>query len=232
MLDRLVHLQETDERIVAFQLEEEKIPLELEQKADSIAKMEKQLDQTRASIEELDARIEEFNREMEEAKDQQRRTQARALVVKTQREYQAVQRESEIAKKRRGELDGQIKEVQEEKGQLEESFLETQARLEEMAKALEEEKSEANDRLKRIKDEKEDLQKTRDVEAGLIEPDLLARYQRVFNRYRGKGLVKVTGGVCNGCFMTIPPQLYNQVLAYGGIHNCPNCGRIIYVDQS
>ena len=121
--------------------------------------------------------------------------------------------------------------MQEEKGQLEESLLETQSLLKDLKKTLKTQKSEANNRLKQIQGEKEDLQKNREVEAGLIEPDLLARYQRVFNRYRGKGLVRVTGGVCNGCFMMIPPQLYNQVLAHGGIHNCPNCGRIIYVDQ-
>jgi len=231
MLDKLIHLQETDERIVAFQIEEEKIPRELEEKERGATGVEERLDQVRMSLEELDAKMMEFTREVEEAKDQQRRSQARALAVKTQREYQAVQRESEIARKRRGELEGQIREVQEEKSLLEESFLETESLLDEMTKALKTERSGAGGRLKEIEDEKKDLQKKRKVAARLIEPDLLAKYQRVFDRYRGKGLVRVTGGVCNGCFMMIPPQLYNQVLAHGGIHNCPNCGRIIYVDH-
>ena len=232
MLDRLVHLQETDEKIVAFQIEEEKIPRELEEKEDNLTEVEGRVEQIQSSIEELDGRITDFTREVEEAKDQQRRSQARALAVKTQREYQAVQRESEIAKKRRGEIEGQIREVQEEKTLLEENLLETQSLLEDLTATLKAQKSQARNRLKQIQGERKDLQKTREVEAGLIEPDLLARYQRVFNRYRGKGLVRVTGGVCNGCFMMIPPQLYNQVLAHGGIHNCPNCGRIIYVDQA
>ena len=85
MLDRLVHLQETDERIVAFQIEEEKIPRELEEKGDRVSEVEGRLNQVRSEIEELDTRIKEFTREVEEAKDQQRRSQARALAVKTQR---------------------------------------------------------------------------------------------------------------------------------------------------
>jgi predicted nucleic acid-binding Zn-ribbon protein len=232
MLDRLVHLQETDEKIVAFQKEEENIPRELEEKELVLDEVKIKLDQARAALEELDAKMVEYAREIEEAKDHQRRSQARALAVKTQREYQAVQRESEIAKKRRGELEGQIREVQEEKTLVEENLLETQSHLDELTETLKKKKSEADGRLRKIQGEKEDLQKTREVEAGLIEPDLLAKYQRVFDRYRGKGLVRVTGGVCNGCFMRIPPQLFNQVLAHGGIHNCPNCGRIIYVDQA
>lgn len=230
MLDRLVHLQETDERIVAFQMEEERIPRELKEKELDIADVEKRLDQIRASTEETEEKISLIRKELEEVKEQQRRSQSRALAVKTQREYQAIQREGEAAKKRRGELENQIREFEEEKNILEESFLEAQTLFEDLSKALEEKKVEADDRLKKILGEKEDLQKTRDVEASLIEPELLAKYQRVFDRYKGKGVVRVSGGVCNGCFMTIPPQLYNQVMAHGGVHNCPNCGRIIYVD--
>lgn len=230
MLDRLVHLQETDEKIVAFQTEEEMIPRELKKREHDIVEVEGRRNQFRESLDGLEDQISSLSREVEEVKDHQRRCQARALAVKTQREYQAVQREGEIAKKRRGELEGQIREVQEEKSLLEDNLLETESLLEELMKALEEKRTEADSRLKTIQDEKEDLQKTREVEAGLIEPDLLAKYQRVFDRYKGKGVVRVAGGVCNGCFMMIPPQLYNQVLAHGGVHNCPNCGRIIYVD--
>jgi predicted nucleic acid-binding Zn-ribbon protein len=230
MLDRLVHLQETDEKIVAFQTEEEMIPRELKKREHDIVEVEGRRNQFRESLDGLEDRISSLSREVEEVKDHQRRCQARALAVKTQREYQAVQREGEIAKKRRGELEGQIREVQEEKSLLEDKLLETESLLEELMKALEEKRTEADSRLKTIQDEKKNLQKTREVEAGLIEPDLLAKYQRVFDRYKGKGVVRVAGGVCNGCFMMIPPQLYNQVLAHGGVHNCPNCGRIIYVD--
>ena len=231
MLDRLVHLQETDEKIVALQKEEEKIPREIEEQEQGFENSKGRLTQVQESLEELEGKFSQFSRELEEAKDQQRRSQARALAVKTQREYQAVQREGEFARKRRGELDGQVRELQEEKGILEESLLEAQQDLEGKEAALEEKRKQAEARMKAIRDEREDLQKTREVEAGLIEPELMGKYQRVFQRYRGKGLVRVTGGVCNGCFMMIPPQLYNQVLAHGGIHTCPNCGRIIYVDS-
>jgi predicted nucleic acid-binding Zn-ribbon protein len=232
MLDRLVHLQETDERIVAFQREEEEIPKEIQEKEKTVGLLEAEHNQIQVVLEDLEKQISELNRELDEVKDHQRRCQARALAVKTQREYQAVQRESEIARKRRGELEGQIKEFQEEKGVIEESYLEVESRMGEQAQTLKKERSEADHRLKKIQGERQDLEKTREVEASLIDPVLLGRYQKVFERYRGKGVVRVSGGVCNGCFMTIPPQLYNQVLAQGGVHQCPNCGRIIYVDQA
>ena len=232
MLDRLVHLQETDEKIVAFQKEEEQIPKELEEKEKSIDLLEEEQTQIRAALDGLEKQISELMIELDEVKEHQRRCQARALAVKTQREYQAVQRESEIAKKRRGEIDAQIKEFQEEKEVVEESYHELESKAGDKAKSLEKERSQADTRLKKIQSEREDLEKTREVEASLIDPVLLGKYQKVFERYRGKGVVRVAGGVCNGCFMTIPPQLYNQVLAQGGVHQCPNCGRIIYVEQA
>ena len=115
MLDRLVNLQETDERIVAFQKEEEKIPIELQEKKKGVDLLEEEHNQIQASLDDLEKQIAELGLEQEEVKENQRRSQARALAVKTQREYQAVQRESEIARKRRGELEGQIKEFLEEK---------------------------------------------------------------------------------------------------------------------
>jgi len=232
MLDRLVHLQETDEKIVAFQKEEENLPREILEKEKSVGLLEEEHNQIQTSLNELEKQISDLNIELDEVKEHQRRCQARALAVKTQREYQAVQRESEIAKKRRGELEGQIREFLEEKKVIEDSCLDVESRIGDQEKILKKERSEADSRLKKIQGEREDLEKTREVEASLIDPILLGKYQKVFERYRGKGVVRVSGGVCNGCFMTIPPQLYNQVLAQGGVHQCPNCGRIIYVEQA
>lgn len=232
MLDRLVHLQETDEKIVAFQKEEEEIPREIMEKEKNVGQLEAEHDQIKSALDDLEKQVSAISVELEEVKDHQRRCQARALAVKTQREYQAVQREAEIARKRRGELEGQIKEFLEEKKVIEESYLEVESRIGDQAQTLKKDRSEADSRLKKIQSEREDLEKTREVEASLIDPVLLGKYQKVFERYRGKGVVRVSGGVCNGCFMTIPPQLYNQVLAQGGVHQCPNCGRIIYVDPA
>jgi predicted nucleic acid-binding Zn-ribbon protein len=232
MLDRLVHLQETDEKIVAFQREEVEIPVQLREKELGLEELEQEKEQVSATLSALDEQISAVSKELEEVKNHQRRCQARTLAVKTQREYQAVQRETEMARKKRGELDGQVKEFGEEKEVIEESLAEVESKIGEINEILTRVRAEAKGRLKEIQGEREDLEKTREVEASLIEPGLLAKYQKVFESYKGKGVVRVSGGVCNGCFMTIPPQLYNQVLAHGGVHQCPNCGRIIYDEQS
>ena len=232
MLERLVNLQERDEKIVSCLKEESSIPENLEKVETRIATLEAEKEKLDMDVAQFNERLSQINREVDEVKELQRKSQARMLAVKTQREYQAVGREAEGARKRRGELEGQAKEINEEKRAVEDNLLEVEAALKTEMASLKEARQKADEKLKALRREREDLEKTRDVEASLIDPDLLARYQKVFNRYKGKGVVKVSKGVCYGCFMTVPPQLYNQVLASGTVFSCPNCGRIIYVEEA
>lgn len=232
MLERLINLQKTDEKIVAFQKEEETIPLELKEKEDEISSLGQKRDEIVSKLDELSARETELEVQLQEARDQMRRSQSRTLAVKTQREYRAVQREGDIARKRRGELEGEMKELMEKSLEVQQGVDELDQQIKSGTEDLEKIRGEADKKLKSIAQDREELEKTREVEAGFVDPELLERYQKVFTRHRGQGVVNVTGGVCSGCFMTIPPQLYNQVLAQGNVNQCPSCSRIIYVEES
>ncbi len=232
MLERLINLQKTDEKIVAFQQQEEAIPKELEELELELKTLENKKNQVDEELEGLSGREAELEALIKETRDQMRKSQTRMLAVKTQREYRAVQREGEIARKRRGELEAEAKEldaeVEEVRGNLESITGEMDSKEEILKKA----RRQANKKLKNIVTDREDLEKTRKIEAGFVDSELLGRYQKVFRRHRGQGVVNVAGGVCGGCFMRIPPQLYNQVLAQGSVHQCPSCSRIIYVDET
>jgi predicted nucleic acid-binding Zn-ribbon protein len=41
--------------------------------------------------------------------------------------------------------------------------------------------------------------------------------------------VEVAGGICQGCYMNIPPQLSNEIIRNDKVHLCPSCQRILYV---
>ena len=100
MLDRLVHLQETDEKIVAFQKEEEEIPKHIHEREKSVEILEEEHNQIRATLDDLEKQIAEINVEMEEVKDHQRRCQARALAVNPTtvvKAYNELQHEGVIA---------------------------------------------------------------------------------------------------------------------------------------
>ncbi len=62
-----------------------------------------------------------------------------------------------------------------------------------------------------------------------LNPSVLKRYETIKSRRGGQGLAKVFKETCQGCFIHIPPQVYN-ILIKGTeeLIACPNCHRILY----
>ena len=61
-----------------------------------------------------------------------------------------------------------------------------------------------------------------------INTPVLRKYDMLRERRNGKAIVPVTKGVCQGCFMSIPPQQFNDILRGDKMLNCPTCQRILY----
>jgi uncharacterized protein len=64
--------------------------------------------------------------------------------------------------------------------------------------------------------------------AAQLNGDLIQRYEMIFSRRGGMAVVAVADGICQGCFMNIPPQLSNEIRKSERLHLCPSCHRILY----
>jgi hypothetical protein len=62
-----------------------------------------------------------------------------------------------------------------------------------------------------------------------LDPGLVEQYRQVKKRCGGIGLVQVENAVCKGCFLNIPPQMYNELHKGNELRMCPHCHRLIYV---
>jgi predicted nucleic acid-binding Zn-ribbon protein len=71
-----------------------------------------------------------------------------------------------------------------------------------------------------------ELEAKRAEAARTVHPPLLARYEAVRKR-RSPALVTVVAGTCQGCNMSLPPQLYNTLKTTLETDICPSCHRII-----
>jgi hypothetical protein len=65
--------------------------------------------------------------------------------------------------------------------------------------------------------------------ASQVTGDLISRYDLIFSRRGGTAVVEVAAGICQGCFMNIPPQLWNEIIRNEKLHLCPSCQRILFV---
>jgi uncharacterized protein len=61
-----------------------------------------------------------------------------------------------------------------------------------------------------------------------IEARLSKLYHTLKEKRRGVGVVNVKHETCQGCFLNIPPQMFNEVQKNNALIQCPNCNRILY----
>lgn len=73
-----------------------------------------------------------------------------------------------------------------------------------------------------------DFQKRREVFLEGLEQKAKSLYTKVSSRYPAGAIAEAANGTCRACFMSVPPQIFNQVLA-GQLHQCPTCSRILII---
>jgi predicted nucleic acid-binding Zn-ribbon protein len=74
----------------------------------------------------------------------------------------------------------------------------------------------------------EKAQKKRKTKAKKVKAADLRKYDRIRENRGGLAMVGVSKGVCSGCFMNVPPQLFNELLREDQLHACPACNRLMY----
>jgi len=79
--------------------------------------------------------------------------------------------------------------------------------------------------------------RTREAErssvASNLKPAQLKRYETIKAKRGGIGIINVVRETCQGCYIQIPPQVFNQLMkGTEEIMTCPHCHRMLYFDDS
>ncbi len=73
-----------------------------------------------------------------------------------------------------------------------------------------------------------DAQRT-NLQSATIPEDQLTLYKGLLERREGEALAELTDLVCQGCFVSIPRNLYVRLARGVDLVQCPSCTRILYV---
>ena len=153
-------------------------------------------------------------------------------LIKTQREYEALDKEIKDATEKEQQLRKDILHQEKEGEELsaalskEESMINLQE--EELAKEQEKIKSQSEAKRKNLKE----LQKEESKIVPGLDEEILFKFERIIRSKAGLGIVPVRDSVCTGCHMILPAQFENQVRAGEDILFCPYCSRILFYDES
>jgi len=169
--------------------------------------------------------------ELKDGNDRLRKTKERLLEVKTNKEYQAMLKEIETIEQKNSGFEDEILTLLEKMDTSKKELREREKTLEEYRKQYEQEKQKTEEELSSLDREILICQKDLQGLSSEIERDLAKKYDMIKKRKNGLAVVPVVKGVCSGCHLNIPPQLYNELLKPDQVLSCPYCNRIIYWDE-
>ena len=229
-------------------LEQLKKLYEIQQIDSEITELENQQSALLEKLQELEAKSEELNdqvnsigidveRAARDAKDLEATVEADKLKIKkwenrlndirNQREYQALSRETENARRLTKDNEEKILEQWAQKERHQGELEKAKEELEGVRSKISEEKTGSDSSSSDLETK---LSTLRGQRAGLspdIKASLLKRYDQVRQKRRGQGLAVASGGTCQACHMMLPPQLFNTILRGESIETCPACLRFL-----
>lgn len=231
-IDRLAALQEFDrslkervDRVDVLSAAADECEARLNKRRETVAQLTAQREALEKQRKEMDQRLEVDGGRM-------RDNRMRMSRVKTDRELMALQREIDLGKEAKQQLEEQLLMVMETLEKIAVQLTEEGAALAELEEKAETEIAEPRFEASALSEGLDDAKAQREQLASGINRDLRGKYEQIFRLRGGTAVVQARQGVCTGCRMSLPPQLFNELQRYREVRQCPSCHRIIFFRQA
>ena len=222
----LVELSSLDSELSELDQERDALPAKQIACAEERAAGQERLESARATVTEADQAQRRAEAEAQDQQAELARLEGQQYQVKTNAAYTALLTEMEQARRAISDAETRVLEAMEAI----ESAGSSQATLEELVRGVTErldaEEREHEARGKALEVEMGALQEHRDAHGARIEKSLLARYEKIAAR-RTPAVAIVSGEICLGCRVGIPPQSFIEILKGEQIVICETCQRIL-----
>ncbi len=228
---QLVSLQVID-------LEIDKIDKEIKQEQEALDDRIKKLAGKESYINEITEQVLQMEKDRRTLEDEMsdkiahvKERQSKMMQVQTGREQTALLKEIEDAKKSAKENEEQVVDLMVKIEKLTLEAKEEKNLLKGEKELVAEETEKVRKAIEAINKGKKTKTNKRDQQASDINARLIKKYNTLRERRNGLAVVNVNKGVCQGCFMNLPPQQYNLLLKGDQLLDCPTCQRITYYKE-
>jgi predicted nucleic acid-binding Zn-ribbon protein len=165
-------------------------------------------------------------------RDKVKKWEGRLGEIKTPREYAALSREIDIAKKTNDGQSEQIRTLVAQATEIRAALDAKEEALAEREEAAQADREALKKRTAELEEKARALEARRGDAAKRVDPGLLSKYENIKRRRAGIAVSPVVGMTCTGCHRNIPPQLAIVLQRADSIETCPNCHRIIYSSEA
>jgi len=227
-IEILASLQNVDREIKEKSSARESLSSEIRKMEEVIEAKKAEVKTLKAEWADKDKRRQEKERLLQEESRKTMEKRMRMNRIKNIKELQALQREIELIKQSNAQMEEELIRLLEE---LEASGAVLKGKEEELKKFemdWGDKRKEIEEELARLEQGLQEASELRQNIAAQLDGDLIERYELIFSRRGGTAVVAVAEGICQGCYMNIPPQLCNEIIKGERLILCPSCHRILY----
>lgn len=226
----LLELQNLDIVIDKIASRMKALPAMLQDAERAVSQGEQSVAAVREKIKHAEMEKKKVELDVETFLAQTQKLEGQLLTIKTNKEYQALQKEIADRKEHLFQKEDLVLECMETLEKAQEDLLQIEEKLRVGQARLDKERVETQGEMK---DLERNLDEKKVYRSGVIKeipPALLVRYDKVRQSRGGVALARAEEGTCSECHMDIRPQLQNEVKMGDKPVICETCYRIFYDD--
>lgn len=231
-IQKLIDLQDVDNKIREQKALLDKTKLDIPELERSAVKSQEEYDLLLQQIEENQKQRRQKERDLEVKEGGLKKYKGQLFQIKTNREYEAMLEEIAVVETGINLLEEDILRLMEEGDSSNEKSQEKKKQVdtekEEFQKFLAEKQKETADMEKIIKDSED--QRPQLLEG--LERNTVTEYEKLLETRQGKAVVTAKDGTCSGCFVSMRPQMFEEMKHNDKIYYCPSCSRFLYWDHN
>jgi len=230
-LNLLLEVQELDKEIVELNSQLSKYPGIWEETKKNVVAKKTAIETAKEDYDKHHKERRRAEQKLRLFSDDLRRFQAQANLLKTAKEYEAINKQIEGTKQKMSQVEeqalaliGEDETMEKSVGVAEKVSSDFEAFAKKEKERIREQFAEKKARIAELEAEKKKLMKH-------VTPEIGAVYDRVMKRHPGSAVVTVRAGSCSGCHFSLLPNVLVNLHRGEKAVICPNCDRLLARDE-
>jgi hypothetical protein len=227
-LDRLIRLQQIETFSDSARRRIADLPDRVRAFDARLSAAQEAVDAARARLSDNQAARRGFDRELAAVQGRLAKFKDQLMEVKTNREYQAMQKEIEVAQTEVRRTEDRILERMIEADEIDQDIKTAAAAAAAEQAAVRDERGRLEKEVAALERELDSVSAARQALMAELPAGVLALFEHVSKGRRGVAVAEARDGHCTMCNVRLRPQVFNDIRTNESIIQCDSCQRILY----